>query len=76
MPRLRLGIGPLSDPIDPADWADYVLAPFDDREIEQVDELIARGRDALLAVLELGPADAASRHNRRVRPSGSLPDDA
>ena len=32
--RLRIGVGPL--PEGTADWADYVLAPFEPEELEQV----------------------------------------
>ena len=35
--RLRVGVGPLPDGI--GDWADYVLAPFEPEQIEQVDSL-------------------------------------
>jgi PTH1 family peptidyl-tRNA hydrolase len=35
--RLRVGVGPLPDGI--GDWADYVLAPFEPEQIEQIDSL-------------------------------------
>jgi PTH1 family peptidyl-tRNA hydrolase len=38
--RLRVGVGPLPDGI--GDWADYVLAPFEPEQIEQVESLIPR----------------------------------
>jgi PTH1 family peptidyl-tRNA hydrolase len=38
--RLRVGVGPLPDGI--GDWADYVLAPFEPEQIEQVESLIPK----------------------------------
>ena len=38
--RLRIGVGPLPD--GTGDWADYVLAPFDREQIEQVEALIPK----------------------------------
>ena len=38
--RLRVGVGPLPDGI--GDWADYVLAPFERDQIEQVESLTPR----------------------------------
>jgi len=38
--RLRVGVGPLPDGI--GDWADYVLAPFEPEQIEQVESLTPR----------------------------------
>ena len=35
--RLRIGVGPLPDGI--GDWADYVLAPFEPEQMEQVEAL-------------------------------------
>ena len=35
--RLRVGVGPLPDGI--GDWADYVLAPFEPDQIEQIESL-------------------------------------
>ena len=36
--RLRIGVGPLPEGI--ADWADYVLAPFEPEELQQVEDLV------------------------------------
>ncbi len=36
--RLRVGVGPL--PEETADWAEYVLAPFEPEELEQVEALM------------------------------------
>ena len=38
--RLRVGVGPLPEGI--ADWADYVLAPFEPEQVEQVESLIPK----------------------------------
>src|SRR5690349_7782818 len=38
--RLRIGVGPLPEGIE--DWADYVLAPFEPEEREQVESLMPR----------------------------------
>ncbi|HTI04922.1 MAG TPA: aminoacyl-tRNA hydrolase [Gemmatimonadales bacterium] len=38
--RLRIGVGPLPEGI--GDWADYVLAPFEAEELEQVESLMPR----------------------------------
>ena len=35
--RLRIGVGPLPDGI--GDWADYVLAPFEPEQMEEVEAL-------------------------------------
>ena len=67
VPRLRLGVGPRDAALDPAAWADYVLAPFVADEVDMAADLVVRGADALLDLLVEGPERAASRHNRRVR---------
>ena len=36
--RLRVGVGPLPEGV--ADWSDYVLAPFEPEELEQVNALM------------------------------------
>jgi len=38
--RLRIGVGPLPDGMK--DWADYVLAPFEPDELEQIETLMPR----------------------------------
>jgi PTH1 family peptidyl-tRNA hydrolase len=83
VPRLRLGVGPLRGAIDPAVWAEYVLAPFGDDERERAEELARAGADALADLLTDGPERAGARHNRRIRPEpdpdpdsdGPLPQD-
>jgi PTH1 family peptidyl-tRNA hydrolase len=43
--RLRVGVGPLPDGI--GDWADYVLAPFEPEQLEQVESLMPQMIDAV-----------------------------
>ncbi len=43
--RLRIGVGPL--PEGTGDWADYVLAPFDPEQVEQLDALLPQLVDAV-----------------------------
>lgn len=43
--RLRIGVGPL--PEGTSDWADYVLAPFEPEQIEQVEALMPQMIDAV-----------------------------
>jgi len=43
--RLRIGVGPLPEGI--SDWADYVLAPFDPEQVEQVEALMPQMVDAV-----------------------------
>jgi len=69
-PRLRLGIAPRQDDIDPADWADFVLEPFAVDEREAAAELVLRGADAVAHWVAHGLEDTISRFNRRVRPAG------
>ena len=73
VPRLRLGVGPLQGAVDPADWADYVLAPFAGDEREKAAALALDGAEALADLLAAGPGPAGARHNRRVRPEPAGP---
>jgi PTH1 family peptidyl-tRNA hydrolase len=43
--RLRVGVGPL--PEGTGDWADYVLAPFEPEQIEQIESLTPQMLDAI-----------------------------
>jgi PTH1 family peptidyl-tRNA hydrolase len=43
--RLRIGVGPL--PEGTGDWADYVLAPFDPAQVEQVEAVMPQMVDAV-----------------------------
>ncbi len=65
-PRCRLGVGPLAGELDPADWSDYVLAPWDDADYRTSEELVATAADAVRTWLREGHEAAAGRFNRRV----------
>jgi PTH1 family peptidyl-tRNA hydrolase len=43
--RLRIGVGPL--PEGTGDWADYVLAPFEPEQVEQVEALMPQMVEAV-----------------------------
>jgi len=43
--RLRIGVGPLPEGV--ADWSEYVLAPFDAEQVEQIEALIPQMVDAV-----------------------------
>ncbi len=60
-PRLRLGIGPIPEDQDPAD---FVLEPFRFEEDEQVEEMVARACDCLQTWLDDGLEKAMSEFNR------------
>ena len=59
-PRVRVGVGS-TEPID--DLADYVLAPFPPEQVLIVQELVGRAGDAVVTLLEEGPAAAMNRFN-------------
>jgi len=69
VPRVRLGVGPRDETLDPAAWADFVLADVAPGEAAEVEDLVARGVAAVLDCLAEGPLVAGSRHNRRL-PAG------
>ncbi len=43
--RLRIGVGPLPEGI--SDWAEYVLAPFEPEQVEQIETLMPQMVDAV-----------------------------
>ena len=57
-PRLRLGIGPLPEKIDPAD---FVLSKFKKSELKDVRDMLGRAHETLGNVLALGAEKAASK---------------
>jgi PTH1 family peptidyl-tRNA hydrolase len=60
-PRLRIGVGPVPEGIDPAD---FVLAPFESEEREAAGRLSEIAGDAVLAIVAEGLDDAMNRFNR------------
>lgn len=65
--RLRIGIGPVPEQWDPAD---FVLGKFGSHERQVVDEQITRARDAVLTWVEQGILVAMNKFN------GGRPEDA
>ena len=61
--RLRLGIQPAEAPV--GDLADYVLAPMDDEQRRQAEEMIRQAAEAVRVILREGPQRAMERFNRR-----------
>ena len=61
--RLRLGIQPAEAP--GGDLADYVLAPMDDEQRRQAEEMIRQAAEAVRVILREGPQRAMERFNRR-----------
>ena len=63
--RVRVGVG---RPDDDGDLVDHVLDRFDRDEREQLDAVIARAADAVVAILRVGPEQAMTEHNRPPAP--------
>ena len=61
VPRLRIGIGPLRDEWNPAD---FVLSKFDAGERPQIEVGVARAADAVRVWMNEGMAVAMNRFNR------------
>lgn len=68
-PRMRLGIAPLAEQIDPEAWPDFVLADFEPEETDVAADLVAHAATALVFWLEHGLEATISLFNRRIRPS-------
>ena len=62
-PRLRVGVRGSQNV---GDLADYVLAPFDDEELERLPSIVDRAADAVDAVLRDGIDAAMNEFNRAV----------
>ena len=62
-PRLRLGIGPLPEGVDPAD---YVLSTFMEAELPAAERLKAEAAEAVLAIAATGLESAMNQFNKRV----------
>ncbi len=66
-PRLRVGI---RGAVVGEDLAEWVLSPFGDDELANVDATIVRAAGAVLTVLELGVEQAMAEVNRRPPDTG------
>ena len=60
--RLRIGVG-RSEEVN--NVSDYVLGPFFDDELKQLDSVLIRVRDAIVAILTEGSKAAMNRFNRK-----------
>ena len=63
--RLRLGVGPVADEADPAD---FVLERFDEDEQAAAERMVERAADCVEAVLHAGFDRAMSRYNVAEEP--------
>lgn len=61
--RVRMGIG---RPDPGKEVTEHVLGPFSDRESEQLDEIIDRGKDAAVTVICQGTMAGMNRYNRKA----------
>ncbi len=61
--RVRLGIGREERP---ADVVHYVLSPFAPAELERVEEVASRGREAVKTIVAAGVEQAMNEYNRVV----------
>jgi PTH1 family peptidyl-tRNA hydrolase len=66
-PRLRVGVCG-EEPWD--DLAEYVLSPFTQDEVRQVEETVKRAADAVFAAIRLGIGQAMNQFNRH-QPGGA-----
>jgi peptidyl-tRNA hydrolase, PTH1 family len=62
LPRLRVGIGPVPENDDPAD---YVLKTFHVGERAQVSEMVGQAADAVRVILTDGVDRAMNRFNKK-----------
>ncbi|MGL6227308.1 MAG: aminoacyl-tRNA hydrolase [Thermoguttaceae bacterium] len=60
VPRLRVGIGPIPDRIDPAD---YVLSNFNSAEMKMLPDVLKKGADAAYCFLTDGITEAMNQYN-------------
>lgn len=61
-PRLRLGVGPLSPGVDPAD---FVLARFEDPEMNQVASIVQRAAECVETMIRRDIDEAMGKFNAR-----------
>lgn len=63
-PRVRLGIGPLPDG---EDAAEYVISPFTEEEMEIMEENLSKAEKAVELILEGKINEAMSRFNHKIK---------
>lgn len=63
-PRIRVGIGPLRDG---ADAAEYVLSPFDEEEKPKLEIALPKAQDALNLILDGQIKQAMNEYNTRIQ---------
>ena len=63
VPRLRVGIGPVPENEDPAD---FVLKPFSSGEKKQAEKAVELAADAVRVAVDAGIETAMNRFNRRA----------
>ena len=61
--RVRLGVGP-GHPVE--DKTEYLLSPFRRSQQKELEELVARGADAVRSIFAEGAAKAMTKFNRRA----------
>jgi peptidyl-tRNA hydrolase, PTH1 family len=59
--RVRVGIG---RPPEGIDAVDYVLQPFGDEEMQQLNDIVARAADSVVCLIQDGPRRAMEVYNR------------
>jgi PTH1 family peptidyl-tRNA hydrolase len=64
--RIRLGIAPERKV---SDGAAYVLKPFRKSQLKEVDDLVSRAADAVVAIVKDGLQAAMNRYNRKPEES-------
>ena len=64
-PRLRMGVG---SPPPGMEWSDYVLEPFPDEELEEVERMVAAAAECLETVLGNGLEAAMQAFNGKALP--------
>lgn len=67
-PRIRIGIGPLPEG---REAAEFVLSPFDKSELPLLEKALDDAQEALTLILEGGIKTAMARFNRRAAADGS-----
>ncbi len=72
VPRLRIGIGPVPERWNPAD---FVLGKFRSEERTQVDTVVPQAVRAALDWLTLGTAECMNRYNAAPKPKDDPPAD-